>query len=82
MHQRTDKVKIARTAKVEEIMEALNPEEAAKAAKRVEKEAAAIEKRKEIEKRKGQYTSKYVYIAKRSCIFYANNLIIAKHQIL
>ena len=40
VHQRTDKVKIARTAKVEEMMKALNPEEAANAAKRVEKEAA------------------------------------------
>jgi hypothetical protein len=42
VHQRTDKEKIARTAKVEEMMKALNSEEAAKAAKRVEKEAAAV----------------------------------------
>jgi hypothetical protein len=42
VHQRTDKVKIARTAKVEEMMKALNSEEAAKAAKCVEKEAAAV----------------------------------------
>jgi hypothetical protein len=42
VHQRTDKVKIGRTAKVEEMMKALNSEEAAKAAKRVEKEAAAV----------------------------------------
>jgi hypothetical protein len=42
VHQRTDKVKIARTAKVEEIMEALDSEEAAKAAKRAEKEAAVV----------------------------------------
>ena len=43
VHQRTDKVKIARTAKVEEMMKALNPKEAANAAKRVEKEAAAVQ---------------------------------------
>ena len=47
VHQRTDKVKMARTAKVEEMMKALNPKEAANAAKRVEKEAeVAAEKRK------------------------------------
>jgi hypothetical protein len=40
--QRTLKVKIARTAKVEEIMEGLNSKEAALAAKRVEKEGAAL----------------------------------------
>jgi hypothetical protein len=39
VHQRTDNVKMARTAKVEEMMKALNPKEAANAAKRVEKEA-------------------------------------------
>jgi hypothetical protein len=48
VHQRTDKVKMARTAKVEEMMKALNPKEAANAAKRVEMKEAevAAEKRK------------------------------------
>jgi hypothetical protein len=44
VHQRTDKVKIARTAKVEGIMAALNSEEAAKAAKRIAKAAKCIAK--------------------------------------
>jgi nucleoid-associated protein YgaU len=57
VHRRTEKVKMARMAIVEVMMKALNPKEAAKAAKRVEKEAAAvaaavaaaIEKRKEMQ---------------------------------
>jgi hypothetical protein len=42
VQQRTEKVIMARMAIVEVMMKALNPKEAAKAAKRVEKEAAAV----------------------------------------
>jgi hypothetical protein len=47
VHQRTDKVKIARTAKVEEMMKALNHKEAAKAVAALA--AAAVARRKVIQ---------------------------------